>query len=81
MKRHALAIGLNEWTDRRIQPLKCAEYDARAVAKLLSRLHFDRVEDLVGPEVTLDRVLAHTESMMEDLEASLIVFPARKMMI
>lgn len=57
MKRHALLVGINKWEDKRIQPLRCAERDAREMAGLFHRLQFEIVRPLIGPEATLGSVI------------------------
>lgn len=57
MKRHALVIGINEWQDKRIKRLSCAENDAQSVNDLAHRLRFDRVKQLRGQEVTAAKIL------------------------
>ena len=67
MKRHALLIGIDEWRDNRINPLRCAEQDALDVTGLLHRLRFDRVELLPGKKADS----LHIFNVLKELAAGL----------
>jgi hypothetical protein len=67
MKRHALLIGINEWQDKRIRPLKCAEKDAREVAIRLGRLNFQAIRLLQGSEATLSKVVQELKTLSSSL--------------
>ncbi len=60
MKRHALFVGVDDYADQTIQPLRCAVNDATELAGFFKHVaRFDRAEALPNPrncEVVFDRV-------------------------
>ena len=67
MKRVALVVGINEYEDRQIKTLKCAEDDALEMCVALKGLGYDPVERLTG-KVASRRILREARELTQGLE-------------
>ena len=67
MKRHALFVGVNEYTDQNIQRLHCAVNDATELAGFFRyRANFDRAEVLPNPS-NCDEVLSRVRALISGM--------------
>ncbi len=81
-RRRAVIVGVNRPADRKVQPLRYAEKDALAVAKLLTdprigTFHEDDVELFLGPKATasaIKRALRTAAKQAEPSDVLLVYF-------
>jgi formylglycine-generating enzyme len=75
MKRHALIVGINRYSDSSIAPLHCATNDAQEIKWTLERrCGFELVRCLLDDQAVADRILEEIVTMSSSLGAGDLLF-------